>query len=266
MDYFGLPDIKFPTSVHIVNSNQPFSPNILEEFNVNGLNSQQSLSFVSSPASGVFNLFANPANAQGENQSNWVSGANSFYRELINSDPVNSITPDMVSELENFEQGPHYEESHAGPEYTTNERAYPWIAHGSPVTGNVSPVTGTFFPVAGNVSPVTGNVRRASNEQAMSRFREWLLTARQTEPNSPDDLAFETWPVERLAAALDRYFAETRTRDGAREAPASGIRTALALHLLKAHASVQRCPVDLSPALSFNATNISKPSSAFSFT
>ena len=242
MDYFDLADIKISTNVQIVNSN--LSPNILEQFNVKCLNSQQSLAFVLSPASGVFNLTENPANIQGENQSNWVCGANSSNRELINSDLINNITPDMVPELGDFERALRHEESHASQEDNSNERPFYWIAHGSPVTGNVC---------------------HASNAQAMSRFREWLSTAHRTESNSPDDLAFETWPVERLAAELDRYFDEMRTRDGPREAPASGIRAALALHLLKAHASVQGCAVDLSP-VSLNAASINKPSGVLPLT
>ena len=74
----------------------------------------------------------------------------------------------------------------------------------------------------------------------VSRFRQWLTSLEQTQrppgrssDASARDVAFETWPVERLAAALERYYEEARTQSGRRYAPSTLqlIRNALVSHL-----------------------------------
>ena len=98
----------------------------------------------------------------------------------------------------------------------------------------------------------------------LSHFRQWLSSKEQTlcppgrrRGACDRDVAFETWPVERLAAVLERYYSEARTRHGRHYAPSSlqRIRFALFHHLKKAHADGLRGAIDLVADPAFDAAN-----------
>lgn len=71
------------------------------------------------------------------------------------------------------------------------------------------------------------------------------------------DVAFETWPLERLAATLGQYYTEARTKSGRLYAPCTlyGIRSALALHLNGTAGPSQRRILNLASDPEFDAAN-----------
>ena len=120
------------------------------------------------------------------------------------------------------------------------------------------------------------------SEQAVTRFRQWLSSQEHTlcptgrrRGARVNDASFETWPVERLAAVLEHYYKEASTKHGRHYAPTTlyGIRSALALHLNRAHAKRPRGAIDLIADPAFDAANRAltravkkyKPSSMFDY-
>ena len=114
---------------------------------------------------------------------------------------------------------------------------------------------------SGSGRPAVQSTMSSTYKVHVSRFRQWLSSREQTQ-RPPDwtrgasgrDVAFETWPVERLAAVLERYYEEARTKNGRRYAPSTllAIRSALVFHL-----NINHRPRSFNPAFdpAFDAAN-----------
>lgn len=233
---------------------EPFFPcRFSEELSGSTFSASRSPAFESYSAPDCFNLHLNGAATATATATQRAESKPDFFiaeehSTFCNSepferpDPVN-MTPDLS--FFNFDGfGPSfYSEEPTGP----TDLSATDLSATDPSAADSS-ATPAKVPKRSQGRPSKDSVCHAWNMQskhAVSRFRTWLSTAFQTPQSpststsaasdSPDDqqLAFETWPPERLAAALQRYYAEVRTRTGARLAPATlyGIRSALAHHL-----------------------------------